>query len=311
MSGFQTQVAGVPAPAVEGDLASSNPRFAVLAGPGGFIAGASGVTIGRFAWTIYQNLDPDNAAQIVNSFGIGSVLGFVPRQPNPALITTFLADASMSLPAGFGVSVYAGGDFWVKNNGSTLAQVGMKAYAKFTDGSASFAATGSPISSTLSASSIAAATGISCTGSISGNTLTVTAVSAGTLVPGAILTGSGVATGTQITAQLSGTAGGVGTYSVSIPEQSVASTTISGTYGVLTVGAGSGTVLTGGIIAGSSASSGTVVWGQLTATTWVVSPSQSVASATLTETQNVETKWIAMSAGGAGELVKISDHALG
>lgn len=52
------------------------------------------------------------------------------------------------------------------------------------------------------------------TGSISGTTLTVTAVTSGTLVVGETLYGAGIAAGTTITAQASGT-GGAGTYTLS------------------------------------------------------------------------------------------------
>jgi hypothetical protein len=66
------------------------------------------------------------------------------------------------------------------------------------------------------------------TGSIAMAVLTVTAVTSGTIVIGTTLSGSGVSGGTTITGQLTGTTGGVGTYSVSI-SQTVASTTITST----------------------------------------------------------------------------------
>ena len=66
----------------------------------------------------------------------------------------------------------------------------------------------------------------SVTGSISGTTLTVTAVGSGVLQVGQTLSGSGVTAGTKITAFGTGT-GGNGTYTVSA-SQTVASTTITG-----------------------------------------------------------------------------------
>lgn len=66
----------------------------------------------------------------------------------------------------------------------------------------------------------------STTASIAGTTMTVTAVGAGTIYPGANIKGTGVTPGTVILSQLSGTTGGVGTYQVSI-SQTVASTTIT------------------------------------------------------------------------------------
>lgn len=69
---------------------------------------------------------------------------------------------------------------------------------------------------------------LSFTGSISGTTLTVTAISAGTIVPGSTtITGSGVTANTVIVNQLSGAMGGIGTYTVSI-SQTASSTTITG-----------------------------------------------------------------------------------
>ena len=80
------------------------------------------------------------------------------------------------------------------------------------------------------------------TGSISATTLTVTAVTTGTLYVGAVLTGTGVAVGTTITALGTGT-GGAGTYTVS-PSQSVGSTNITSVTSV-TVPAGSNWTVTG------------------------------------------------------------------
>ena len=67
------------------------------------------------------------------------------------------------------------------------------------------------------------------TGSISGTTLTVTAVSSGTIVVGQILTGTGISSSPQTIITALGTGnGGVGTYTVT-PSQTVGSTTISTT----------------------------------------------------------------------------------
>jgi hypothetical protein len=64
------------------------------------------------------------------------------------------------------------------------------------------------------------------TGSISGTTLTITAVTTGVLRVGQPISGTGVTAGTTITAYVSGT-GGTGTYTVSA-SQTVSSTTITG-----------------------------------------------------------------------------------
>lgn len=69
------------------------------------------------------------------------------------------------------------------------------------------------------------------TASISGATMTVSAVASGSLAIGSLITGAGVTPGTRITAFLSGS-GGAGTYTVT-PSQTVASTTIITDGGVL------------------------------------------------------------------------------
>lgn len=309
--GIQTQVNVQPAPAFEGDFCNNNPRAVVDAGPGGLVAGPSGVTAGRFAWAI-PPFDIDGGPTIANNFGSGPVAGFVHRNQQ-GLITTFLADASMAYPSGFPVVLFSEGGFWVKNAGTTQALPGQKAYARFTDGAAMFAATGTPPQGYSVTASIAPST-FSVTGSLSGDVLTVTAVTSGTIVPGAAISGTGVITGTSIVGQISGTTGGIGTYRVSIAEQSAASTTISGTYGTMTVTVvGSGAVAVGDTVAGASA--GTIVTAFGTGTggtgTYIVNNTQTVASGTLTGAAAVETKWVAMSTGNAGELVKISSWPLG
>lgn len=65
------------------------------------------------------------------------------------------------------------------------------------------------------------------TGSIAGNTLTVTAVTTGVLQVGMVITGTGIAAGTVVTAYGTGL-GGVGTYTVNGQSQTVSSTTIQG-----------------------------------------------------------------------------------
>ena len=311
--GFQTQVQNNPAPAVEGDFATTNPRATVLAGPGGLVAGDNGVTVGRFAWLTDEFVDADGAPATVYNTGAGPVAGFVHREQQ-GLITTYLQTASMIVPAGFPVTLFAEGDFWVKNNGAGQAVPGQKAYANFADGTVSFAATGSGNTASVTGS-IAASTG-SFTGSITGNVLTITAVGSGTAVVGGTLSGTNVATGTQIVEQLTGASGGIGTYSVSIAEQNAASTTISETYGTMTVTAvGSGVLGVGDVLSGSGVTAGTTITALGTGTggngTYIVSPTQTAGSTTITAGTNVETKWFARSSGLAGELVKISSWPQG
>lgn len=313
VANFQTSVGAAMAPAVEGDFCDANPRSTVNAGPGGLTAGALGLVMGRFAWISSSRVDGDGAPAVANNSGLGAVAGFVHREVGQALITVYGDDTSMTIPPGFGVTLHNTGGFWVKNNGSAMAHVGQKAYANYADGKATFAATGTPAAGASVTASIAASTS-SVTGSISGNVLTVTAVGSGVVRPGTTLSGTGVVSGTKVVSQLSGTTGGIGTYSVNYPEQDVAAgTTISGTYGTMTVTAvGSGTVALNGVLSGSGVVAGTKVTQFLTGTggtgTYAVDDNTVVSSTTISQTSNVETNWYCKSEGLAGELVKISTN---
>lgn len=308
MAGFQTQVGIRPAPAVEGDFASANPRSTFLAGPSGLVSGPNGLYVGRFAWASSRRLDGDSAPAEANNYGSGPPQGFVHREMQ-ALITTFLSQSGLLIPPGLAVTLHNSGDFWVRNNGTVAAVPGMKAYANLANGLASFAAAGSPSSGTVTGT-IAAGTA-SFTALISGNVMTVSAIGTGTIYPGSSLSGTGVAAGTKIVGQISGTTGGVGTYAVNPPNQTVASTTISSTYGLMTVTAlGTGTVGIGDPVSGTGVTAGSTVTALGTGTggtgTYIVDPTQTVGSTTLTLGTSSETLWYATSAGLVGELVKIS-----
>lgn len=317
---FQTAVRTVPAPAVEGDFATTNPRHTVLAGPGALVCGDLGVMVGRFAWLSYEGIDADGAPAVVNNFGAGPVGGFVHREQQ-GLITDFLAGAGMKVSAGFGITLFSSGDFWVVNRGTGAATIGQKAYANNADGTVSFNAAATPGTGSVTGSIGAQTTAF--TGSIDGNILTVTAAGPQPIVAGGLLTGtvggSGVIANTRIVGQLSGTTGGVGTYALSIPNQSVGSGTLTETYGILNVSAvASGTLAVGDTVAGTGGggvAAGTTIsqlgTGAGGGGTYYVGNTQTVSSTTLTIGQTTETKWYAMSAGGPGELVKISDQPLG
>jgi hypothetical protein len=315
---FQTFVGTQPSPAVAGDKASANPRFSVDAGPGGLVAGPNGVIVGRFAWWNADQIDPNGAPALVNNFGSGPVTGFVPREQQ-GLITVFLQQSSMLIPTGFMMTLMSGGDFWCVNDGTSDCTVGMKAYANFADGRITFAATGTPNGATSTSYTIAAETA-SFTGTIIGDILTASAVT-GLIVPGEVLSGTNVQTGTTVLAQvlplLAGEALlGAGRYEVNFSEQNVASTAITGAYGLLTAGGTiTGTFGVGDTLSGTGVTAGTNITALGTGTggagTYYVTPSQTASSGTITAATNVETKWVAMSAGLAGELVKISSQALG
>lgn len=312
--GFQSQVNVQPAVGVEGDFCTANPRYSVIAGQGALVAGAAGVTIGKFCWTVNPP-DNDGTPSIVNSFGTGPIAGFVGRNQQ-GLITTYLADAGMTIPAGFGMFAYSSGEFWVRSVDTDEAIPGQKVFARYADGGAIFGAAGStPLGATVTGSIGAQST--TFTGSIAGNVLTVTALSTGTIGIGAVLTGpAGIVTGTQVTGQLSGTTGGVGTYTVNYPEQTIAGgSSFTGTYGLLTVsGVTSGTLGIGDVLTGTGGggvTSGTFITALGTGTgglgTYLVNLSQTVAVGTVISVALAyETLWYAASSGLPGELVKMT-----
>ena len=318
MAGFQTQVYPNLAIGVVGDFADHNPRFSYMAGAGGLVSGSAGLTVGNFAWTSAQFIDPEGAPTIVNNFGAGTPMGIVPRFWQ-GTNSTFLSPASLFIPGGYAVAIYSGGGFFVNNSGSSQALVGMNAYANLTTGAVTFASGTASASSITVATSAITAGSSSSTGSIAGNVLTVTAVGSGTLYAGTTLSGTNVASNTEIVSQLTSTAalgalGGTGTYAVSIPEQSVASTTITGAYGILTLGATpSGAFPIGSLVTGSGISTTVYVRQLISGTastsgaTYSVDGTTSNGSTTLTLTTNVSTNWIARSSGASGELVKISN----
>ena len=196
--GFQTAVQLQQAPAVAGDFASANPRRSFVGPEGGFVAGAAGVTVGRFCWI-------QSDGKTVLNTGTGKPDGFIHREQQ-ALITTYLAENGSLIPTGFPVTIMQTGDYWVPANVSS-AVLRENAYAKFQDGSVRFEAS-APASASITAAQ-------------SGTTLTVSAVASGSLSVGDLVTQAS-GSPAYITAQLTGTAGSTGTYTLSV-SQTVAS----------------------------------------------------------------------------------------
>jgi hypothetical protein len=201
--GFPRQVNVQNAIAVEGDRASANSNlFSIVGGVGAFVAGPAGVTVGAFAWA-------DPTYGFLNSFGAGPVTGFIAREGLRADILTpgpGYPDASMTILGGSYISAFNSGDFYVRNNGPTTSVPGQKAYAYNTNGLVSFAASGSPPTSGSCTSGtlqkiVSASTGgalpttNTATGSITGTTLTVSAVGSGSVLAGGVgqtVTGTGI-----------------------------------------------------------------------------------------------------------------------
>lgn len=216
MAGFQKQINVDPSYAVEGDFASANPFASVLAPivgaaliAGSLIAGGNspltGVTVGRFAWARNDNGQVSNGNP-----GVAAKLGFVGRTQF-ALVTTWLAQASMVVTPGIEITLYNSGDFYARF--AAGGAIGQKVFVSYADGSCIAGTAGSP------------PTGAVVTGAIAGTTLTVSAVTSGALAVGQPISGSGITAGTTITALGTGT-GGVGTYTVST-SQTAGSTTVT------------------------------------------------------------------------------------
>lgn len=315
---FPNQVNVQPGIGVAGDFTSGNPRSFIDAGPFGLVAGTQGVAVGRFVWLSYATADADGAPASVNNFGFGAPSGLIHREQQ-ALITQYLGEATMVVPAGFEVSVMNGGDLLVSNSGSLQALPGYTAYANLSTGAVTFANGSSAASSASNTASTATVPTPTFTGVINGNILTMSSTPSGFVPLGAILSGTGVATGTQIVSQLTGTVGGSNgaTYTVSIPEQTVAATTVTATYALVNVtGTPTGSIAVGGaitmtgLVSGGTAyvyqngtgtgGIGTYYAGSPTGTLAVVGSPVAFASTT-----TVATGWIAASAGLTGELVKI------
>jgi hypothetical protein len=236
MSGFQTVVMAQGAPAVEGDFASANPRSTIPPALGGAwkVAASQSVRVGYFAWGANNGLVYSSLAA-ATAIG-GQVLGFVGRQANEPsdVITTYLAESSMLLNAGMPCTLFSTGDFFVSLIG---ADPGELVYAVEATGAPSLVDDATTIDSGFVARSQAKVNAVSAaTSTIAAQTgiLTIATLSSGTFEAGMRLTGGTVPTNTFITAQLSGTTGGAGTYqTTNVGRAAVAAFTATGAQGTL------------------------------------------------------------------------------
>jgi hypothetical protein len=131
---FQASVKAQPAPALAGDFASSNPRSTAIAGPGQFVVPSGGLTVGNFVF-----INPaDNTVHA--AYVSGYEIGFVGRRQD-GLITTFLAESTYALQAGFALTLFSGGDFWAKF-AVAAPTPGVAVYASTTDGTPQVASSG-------------------------------------------------------------------------------------------------------------------------------------------------------------------------
>ena len=298
--GFQKQVNLTPAPAVAGDFASSNPRATVLAGPGGLVAGALGVNVGKFAWV-------DDDGSTVQSFGTATKApqGFVHREQQ-ALIQVYLAESGMNIPQGFPVVLHNEGDFWAKLAGDNAATIGAAIYADYSNGDVCAVAAPAGASVTASMGATFTATG-------TGTSLVVTSVTGLISIGETLGTTTGITAGTTIVAQVSGTPGGAGTYTTSAATTIAAATATSFGNRLNVTAVGSGVLEVGDAASGTGIPSGAVVASQVSGTaggvgiyTLDTTATAYAASTTVTAVGGVLTAFKAQSAAAVGELVKIS-----
>jgi hypothetical protein len=183
--------------------------------PGGYVVGDANVRIGYFAWgaddgKVYSTLAAATAAG-------HPVLGFVGRQPNipAAMITAFLGEAIMTLQLGREVTLLSAGDFWINlpavDTGDAIFAVATTGAPSLVD-DASTEPTGFVGASQSKVNAVTAATT-----TIAANTgvMTIATLNSGVVEAGQRVTGTGVPFGTFIVRQLTGAAGGAGTYQTS------------------------------------------------------------------------------------------------
>jgi len=120
------------------------------------------------------------------------------------------------------------------------------------------------------------------TGSISGTTLTVSALGTGTIGVNQVLSGGSVASGTTITGFVSGTFGGVGVYTVSVT-QTLSSTSLTGTLSAIAL-----------------ASTGGAATTALTSSAQLPSHVHSITDTTHNHSNNFPTTWASGDSGGIG-----------
>ena len=251
---FQKTVNDNQAPAVQGDFASTNPFASVLAGPGQLVAPAGGLIVGNFAWV-------GPAGQVSQSFVAGYQIGFLGRNEQ-ALITDFLGESSLVVPEGFMITLFNEGDFWAKFPAG--ATVGQNVYADPNDGTP-LAGSSAPTLGTGTASA-----GFSGTATLNGtDVLNVTAVTHGIINVGDEVADSttpgNIPANTTILNQLTGIAGGVGTYTMSAVGVAAVGDTVTTTSEFMLVTAvADGSFNEGDVFSGTDVAPGSDIVGQAT-----------------------------------------------
>lgn len=282
-NGFQGLVNNQPGVGESGDFYGTNPRAVVLAGPGAFVSPAGQLTVGNFAWA-----DTDTGV-VSQSEVAGFQLAFVGRAPNQAVITAFLAPSTYLINAGFPVTLHSQGDFWTTFAGG--ATPGQQVYADPTTGAAIAGAPGGINAATGTGSvgaALTAAMGASFTGVVASNVLTVSALT-GFLTPGDIISSASITAGV-LGAQLTGSTGGTGTYTLT--HANVASEAMTTASTTLVASVVTGYVTVGDTVTGAGLTTGTIT-AQLTGSAGGVGhytlsgSAQHVASEAMVDSSNV------------------------
>jgi hypothetical protein len=251
---FQSVINNQQAPAVQGDFASTNPFASVLAGEGALVAPVGGLIVGNFFWV-------GPTGQCSQSFVSGYQIAFLGRNEQ-ALITVFLGEATLLVPEGFMITGFNAGDFWAKF--SAGGTVGNNVYADPNDGAPLAGAT-APTLGTGTASA-----GFSGTATLNGTTtLNMTAVTHGIVSNGDVVADSttpgNIPAGTIIVGQLTGIAGGVGTYQMSqIGVAAVGDTVTTSSGFALVTAVANGAFNPGDVFTGTAVAAGTAIVSQAT-----------------------------------------------
>ena len=227
-NGFQGFVNTYQPLGVKGGRASMNPRAFVLGGEGDYRAdGTDIVTVGNFAWCV-----PGGTAHGVQT--AGGILAFVTNE-GESLITTWLNQDVLAVPAGIVVPAYTHGDFWAELNGTGAVAVGDTIYAVNASGAPSTSSASATDTGFKAASAIPAAASSSGNVTIDGTTgvMTVAVTVTGVIQTaqngqvGANVSGTGVPANVFVLNQLTGTAGSNGTYNTTYRGANIAAFTNS------------------------------------------------------------------------------------
>ncbi|MDD5325892.1 MAG: hypothetical protein PHR71_11405 [Polaromonas sp.] len=263
------------------------------------LTGANAATIGA---AIYADYDTGDVTAVAASTG-ASVTAIMGSTNTGSLGSTFTATGTGTSFAVTALTGYLAVGDEISGTG-VVAGTTITAQVSGTTGEAG--------TYTTSAATTSAAATVTSFGSTIKTTSTTGLISIGETVSG----GAGFPVGATVTAQVSGTTGGAGVYTLSDAGSAyVASATGVTTFGnVLNVTAiGSGTLHVGDPVSGTGVPSGAVIASQVSGTTGGVgvytldqSATAYAASTTVTAVAGVLTSWKAQSVAAVGELVKIS-----